>query len=215
MIETVLVIFTPRQETHRFRIRHFGIQQPHFTGCRAGKIDHGELPGGGRMEADVEGFILLLVDQHIGTRRSAHGMPPDLVRQQRSRVLADIPQRLRIIAPGEFRRNVFQHFRIPFAILQIAQAQAILPTGEIILRQRHHRVIRRNAQPTESIEFALRRALVAIEQHFPFIPLLFQHRLTLINSVFTARLIHLTIAVAIFAVGRGDFARRDTVNNLF
>ncbi len=166
------------------------------------------------MEADVEGFILLLVDQRIGVRRSAHGMPPDLIRQQRSRVLADIPQRLRIIAranSGETFSST-SGYHSPFCRLHKRRPYC---RREIILRQRHYRVIRRNAQPTESIEFALRRALVAIEQHFPFIPLLFQHRLTLINSVFTARLIHLTIAVAIFAVGRGDFARRDTVNNLF
>lgn len=64
------------------------------------------------------------------------------------------------------------------------------------------------------VELALRRPLVGIEQDLPLIPLFFQHRLPLVDSVFAARLIHLTVAKAVFTVGGRDFPLRNAVDNL-
>lgn len=110
--------------------------------------------------------------------------------------------------------DVLQHLGIPAAVGEVAQTQAVLPPGEVIFRQRHQRVVRGDPQPAEGVELAFRRALVAIEQQLPRIPLLFQHRLALVNGVFAARLIDLTIAIAIFTVRRGDFALGDAIDDL-
>ena len=122
------------------------------------------------MQADIERFVFLFINQLVVSGVCSHGMSPHLVRQQRRRVLFDVVDRLGIIRPDKIRGDVFQHFRIPVAGLQIAKPQAVLAAGEIILRQRHHRVVRGNGHAAQGIKLAVGGPLVGIEQNIPLIP---------------------------------------------
>ena len=167
------------------------------------------------MYADVEGLIFFFIDQHITLRRGTHRVAPDLIRQQRGGMFTHVPHKAGIIAPGKPGGNIFQDLRVPFTAAKVAEAQAILAAGKIILRHRHQLVIRRDAQSAKGVELTFRRPLVAVEQDLPLVPLLFEHRLALIDGVFTARLVNLTVAKTIFTVRGGDFPLRNAVDNFF
>ncbi len=165
------------------------------------------------MQADIKRFVFLFIDQLVVCGVRSDGVPPYLIGQQRRGVLFDVVHRLGIIRPDKIRGDVFQHFRIPVAGVQIAKTQAVLATGEIILRQRHHHVIRRNGHAAQSIKLAVGRALVGIQQNIPRIPFGAQDRLTLVDGILVAGLINMAIAIAIFGPGRGDIALRNTLHH--
>ena len=71
------------------------------------------------MHADIKRVVFLFVDQYIVICGGTNGMSPDLIRQQRRRVFAHVPQEARVIALGESWRDVFQDLRRPFAAAQI------------------------------------------------------------------------------------------------
>ncbi len=171
VIQTVLVIFATRQEAERLGIRQFGIQQQDFRGGGAGQKDNHVVTRGSFMQADIKRFILLFINQLVIGRVRAYGMAPHLIRQQRGGVLFNVVDRLGIVRPDEIRGDVFQHFRIPVAGFQIAKTQAVLATGEIILRQRHNDIVRRDGHTAQGIKLAVSCTLVSIQQNVPFIPL--------------------------------------------
>ena len=123
------------------------------------------------MQADIKRFVFLFLDQFVIGGVRAYNVAPHLIRQQRGGVLFNVIDRLGIVRPDKIRGDVFQHFRIPVTGFQIAESQAILTTGEIILRQRHNGVIRGDGHTAQRIKLAVGGTLVGIQQNIPFIPL--------------------------------------------
>ena len=101
MIETVLMLFTPRQKAERLRIRQFSIEQQHFAGGGAGKVNGDVVLRGSFAQPDVKGVIFLFVDQLILLRRRADRMPPDLIRQQRGGMFTHVVDGLGVIHPDK------------------------------------------------------------------------------------------------------------------
>ncbi|MNC18657.1 hypothetical protein D3C75_665640 [compost metagenome] len=215
VIKRVLMIFTARGKTQRLRIHQFGIQQQYFTGRSASQINEDEVLRGGFVNADIKHLVFFFIDQLILRRRMPHGVPPDLIRQQRFGMFSHVVKRCGVISPDKAAGDVFQHLRIPVPGFKIAETQSILAAGQEIFRQRHHRIVRCNAHSTHGVKFAVGSAAIAINQRTPLIPFGRNRRLALINGVFIPGFKNLTITIAILRIGRGDISLRDAVDHLF
>ena len=65
------------------------------------------------MQADVIGIVFFFVNQFILRCWRTDGVTPDLIRQQRHRMLANIVESPGVICPDKAGFNVIQQFRVP------------------------------------------------------------------------------------------------------
>ncbi len=145
-------------------LRLVGIDQPRFAGGGAGEGDDDEVFRGGGVEADVEGVILLLVDQLVRGRIRPERMAIDLIGQQGLRVLAHIEDGLVVVGPHQIAGGIFQFVGGPLTALQIEELDLVLTAGEEIFRHRQPAVVAAHLKGAEGIELVPFRPQVAVEQ---------------------------------------------------
>ena len=81
------------------------------------------------MQADVIGIVFFFVDQFILRCWRTDGVTPDLIRQQRHRMLANIVESPGVICPDKAGFNVIQQFRVPVTSYQFPDYENECRTG--------------------------------------------------------------------------------------
>ena len=200
VIQAVFVIRPALEEQPRRLLRIGGIDEPGLVRGGAGKGDDDEIFRSGLADADVEGVILLLIDQLIPGGIRAEHMAVDLIGQQGLRVLAHVEQGLVVRGPDDVARGVLQGVASPLAALQVQELYPVLAPGEVILRHCQPAVVPAHFQGAQLVEVMPLGALVAVEQG---LHLLARHRLAGMDAVLLARLEAGLVAIAVLDVGDG------------
>ncbi len=80
VVDPVLDPRAARLDQHRRRVGLLGGQQPHLRGVPAVQLNENQLTAAATPDRQPEAEVVLLDDEHVGVRRAAQPVPPQLVR---------------------------------------------------------------------------------------------------------------------------------------